>query len=218
MIGRTAAWGAIALGIGFNLPYLYLALAFEYPAILREPGPVVLAQFERGGSALVLAWWAFMLVALALAPVGIGLAVTADRLRDRPALTIIAASSAALAALAQAIGFARWVFVVPYLRALRAEGAFDLLNLYAGVGIGEHLGQLLTAWFVLAAGRLQAFDGGRWVGRLALVTGAAIAIGTGEGVALALGRSGDTFAWFTIAGFLLLAVWLIATGVAALRR
>jgi glutaminase len=45
----------------------------------------------------------------------------------------------------------------------------------------------------------------------------AIAIGTTEGIALALGQSGDLFSIFTIVGFLGLTAWLIATGVTLLR-
>jgi hypothetical protein len=42
--------------------------------------------------------------------------------------------------------------------------------------------------------------------------------GTGEGLALALGRDGAAFSTFTVAGFLGLTAWLIATGIGLLRR
>ena len=47
---------------------------------------------------------------------------------------------------------------------------------------------------------------------LGLLTALAIAAGAGEGLALALGRDGGAFSLATIAGFLGLTVWLIATG------
>ena len=57
----------------------------------------------------------------------------------------------------------------------------------------------------------------RALGLTGLVSAAAIAAGTGEGLALALGGSGDVFSLFTITGFLALSAWLAATGVACLR-
>jgi hypothetical protein len=48
-------------------------------------------------------------------------------------------------------------------------------------------------------------------------TGIAIALGTGEGLAIALGQSAEIFSYATIAGFLGLTVWLIATGIGLIR-
>ncbi len=98
-----------------------------------------------------------------------------------------------------------------------AERAFELLNAYGGVAIGEHLGQLLTAAFVLALAALQRLEGRRYLATVGFLTAALIAIGTSEGLALALGRSGELFSLTTIAGFLGLTAWLFATGITRLR-
>ena len=131
--------------------------------------------------------------------------------------------------LAQAFGLWRWVFVVPelsriYLDATTSEvarvaagQAFTVLNLYGGVAIGEHAGQLLTALFVLLLSLLQWGEGSRVPAAMGLATAGAIALGTTEGLAIALGQSGDLFGLFTILGFLGLTVWLIATAIALLR-
>jgi hypothetical protein len=50
------------------------------------------------------------------------------------------------------------------------------------------------------------------------VSAIAITAGTGEGIALALERDGGAFSIATIAGFLGLSVWLIATGLRLVRR
>ncbi len=228
---KTTAIGvsAIALAVAFNVPYAALAAMFDYPGVLRLPAGEVLALFTAGGPALVLVWYAFMLVALAFVPLAIALAITGDRLRDRPGLAIGAATIGALAGLAQAIGLSRWVFVIPPLAASHgdatalpdaaeaAERIFEVLNLYGGVAIGEHIGQMLTAGFMLAMGVMQWAEQHRRVGGLALAASALLFVGTGEGVALALSADGGLFGVATIAGFLVFSAWLAVTGALALR-
>lgn len=213
---RSVGVAAIALGICFNVPYAVLASLYDYPQILRRPASEALHRFAEGGSSIVLAWYGFMLAALALIPVALWLAVTRERIVQSPTLAIGAAIAGSLAGLAQAIGLARWVFTIPALGAhadsADAQRAFDLLNAYGGVAIGENIGQLLTAWFVAQLAVLQAREGAPWLARLAAVTALSIALGTGEGVAIALGGRGTLFSTATITGFVLLSLWLIATG------
>jgi len=223
------AISTIVFAIAFNIPYAILSMIFEYPAVLRRPAGDVLALFNAGGAPLILTWHAFAWAALLLVPLAIALGLRGDRVVKSPALAIGAAIVGSLAGLAQAIGLWRWVFVVPGLAGsyvdpttseaakLAAESTFDLINLYGGVAIGEHLGQLLTALFVVMLSLVQLREGNRVTAGIGFVTAAAIALGTGEGLAIALGQPGDLFSLFTIVGFLGLTVWLIATGVAMLR-
>ena len=225
---RWLGLATIALAVLFNVPYALLAAIFDYPAILREPARAVLARFAEGGPGLLLTWYAFALAALALVPLAVGLTITSARLALRPALAISAAIAGALAGLTQAIGLVRWVFVVPDLSRAAAssdpaivQGAittFSLINAYGGVAVGEHVGQLLTALFAGLLALLQLGDGQRRTAVLGFVTMALLAIGTGEGLMLALGQDGSLFALGTIAGFLALTAWLIATGAQLLRR
>jgi hypothetical protein len=220
---------AIALAVVFNIPYAILAATYDYPDILRRPAGEALDMFAAGGGALVLTWHGFALSALALAPMAMALSLTPGRLARQPALAVGAAIAGSLAALAQAIGLWRWVFVVPGLAKAHAdptaapearraaEQTFDLINQYGGVAIGEHLGQLLTALFVLLLGALQWGEGKRVSASIGIATAAAIALGTNEGLAIALGQSGEPFVLATIAGFLGLTVWFIATGIGLLR-
>ncbi|CAN5885668.1 hypothetical protein BH11PSE1_BH11PSE1_13770 [soil metagenome] len=228
MRGQTiTGLAAIALAVGFNIPYAALASLYAYPAILRRPAADALDLFAAGGPPLVLAWIGFMLAALAMVPLATALSITPQRLAARPALAVGAAVSGALAGLSQAIGLSRWVFAVPALAQahltgspeaqLSAEHAFDLLNAWGGVAIGEHLGQLLTAAFVLQVALLQRAERRTVAGLLGLTTTALLLTGAAEGPAIALGVSGDAFALTTIAGFLALTLWLIATGVGLLR-
>lgn len=220
---------AIALAIVFNVPFALLAATYDYPDVLRRPAGEALDMFAAGGAGLILTWHGFALSALALAPMAIALSLTPARVAARPGLAIGAAIMGALAGLAQAIGLWRWVFVIPGLARvhadpaatpdakLAAERAFDVLNQYGGVAIGEHLGQLLTALFVVMLASLQWSEHKRVSASLGFITALAIALGTGEGLAIALGQSGEAFSVATIAGFLGLTLWLIATGLGLLR-
>lgn len=217
---------AIALAVCFNIPYALLASVFEYPAILRSPASEVLARFAEGGPMLVLIWYGFVLAALALIPVSIALSVTPQRLAQRPALALGAALSGALAGILQAVGLARWVFVMPLLAnsesasptvQAASEHSFAMLNAYSGVAIGEHLGQILTAAFVVQLALLHHHEGHRGIAATGMVTALLLLLGTGEGLALALGLPAEHFSYATIAGFLGLTAWLILTGLAHLR-
>lgn len=221
--------GAIALAIVFNIPFSILAATYDYPDVLRRPAGEALDLFSAGGADLILTWHAFALSAFALAPMAIALALTPERVAAKPGLAIGAAIMGSLAGLAQAIGLWRWVFVVPGLARVHAdatsspdakvaaERAFDLLNQYGGVAIGEHLGQLFTAVFVAMLAALQWGERKRISASFGFVAALAIVIGTGEGLAIALDQSGAMFSLATIAGFLGLTVWLIATGIGLLR-
>jgi len=220
---------ALALAIVFNIPYAVLAATYDYPDVLRQPAGEALDNFAAGGGALILTWHGFALSALALTPMAMGLALTARRITQNPGLAIGAAIAGSLAGFAQAIGLWRWVFVVPGLARvhadpaassdarLAAEQTFDLINQYGGVAIGEHLGQLLTALFVVLLSVLQWGERKRISASIGVATAVSIALGTGEGLAIALGRSGEPFALATIAGFLGLTLWLIATGIGLMR-
>lgn len=225
-----AGVAAIAMAIVFNLPFSTLAVIYDYPAILRRPAGEALDKFAAGGPLLILTWYSFAVAALALVPLAIALAVSPGRLARHPGLSLGAAIAGALAGLTQAIGLMRWVFAVPALAAAHAdpaaspavqasaEAAFAVLNSYGGVAIGEHLGQLLTAMFVMLMAMLQWREGARITSGIGAVTAVAILIGTGEGLAIALGQSGEMFSMATIGGFLGLTIWFIATGGGLIRN
>lgn len=168
-----------------NAPYLYLIANFGYDDILRESPEEVLAAFAAGGDMLVFAWLAFALCALAFVIVA-GLVDDALRAQDAPLAGFVTAAGVA-SALAQAIGLSRWVFVAPILADLAAAEetrgsaivAYQVLHQFAGVAIGEHVGQTLLALWT-----------------------------AGIGWAIARGGAGAPriFGWF---GFLIAAAWIV---------
>jgi hypothetical protein len=227
---RLVGLSAIALAVVFNIPFSVLGATFDYPHVLRRPPGDVLDLFAAGGPALIVTWYGFMLCAMALAPFSAAFALTPKRIATRPVLAIGAASAGVAAALAQAIGLSRWVFVVPGLSRthldpaasadakLYAERTFEMLGQALGVGVGEHIGQLLTALFIALAAGLQWGERQPISAGIGFLAAATMMIGTGEGLVLAMGQAGDAFAMATIAGFLGMTAWLIASGVGLLRR
>ncbi len=189
----AAAVLLIAVPIAFNVAFFELGRAFDYPNILRREPDEILRRFAAGGSGLLLRWQALLVSALAMLPLVALLAVV---IGAPPALTALSIVIGASAALVQALGLVRWPFAVPELarRYVGAEGPdaaatrrtieliFATLHRLLGVGIGEHLGYLLTGlWTLLvAASVLSTAVLPSWLGVIGLPIGVALLIGTLE--------------------------------------
>jgi len=189
----VAAVLLILVPIAFNLAFFELGRAFDYPDILRRDPDEILRRFAAGGSGLVLRWEALLVSALAMMPLAILLAVV---LAAPPALTALSIVIGVGAAIVQALGLVRWPFAVPelarrYVAAAGPEGeatrrsieiTFATLHRLLGVGIGEHLGYLLTGlWTLLVAASILAtavLPG--WLGVIRVPIGVALLIGTLE--------------------------------------
>jgi uncharacterized protein DUF4386 len=183
----------IAVPIAFNVAFFELGRAFDYPNILRKEPDEVLRRFAAGGSGLLLRWHALLISALAMLPLSVLLAVA---LAAPPVLTSLAIVIGAAAALVQALGLVRWPFAVPELarRYVAADGpdadatrrsialVFATLHRLLGVGIGEHLGYLLTGlWTLLvAASILSTVVLPAWAGLVGVPIGIALLVGTFE--------------------------------------
>jgi hypothetical protein len=225
----AAAVLLIAVPIAFNLAFFELGRTFEYPNILREPADVILRRFAAGGTPLLLRWQALLVSALAMLPL---VALVAVAIPAVPALALSAAVIGSAAALVQVLGLVRWPFAVPELarRYVGAEGpdaattrqtievVFATLHRLFGVGIGEHLGYLLTGlWTLLvAASILSTSVVWAWLGWAGLPIGAALLLGSLEFVG-----SNEKAGW-PLAGtivpiaYIAWSVWLIAMGVGLL--
>jgi uncharacterized protein DUF4386 len=183
----------IAVPIAFNLAFFELGRAFDYPNILRKEPDEILRRFDAGGSGLLLRWHALLISALAMLPLAALLGVV---LAASPALTVLTVVIGVTAALVQALGLVRWPYAVPelarrYVAASGPEGeatrrtievVFATLHRLLGVGIGEHLGYLLTGlWTLLVAASIlstSVLPG--WLGIVGVPIGVALLIGTLE--------------------------------------
>lgn len=186
----------------------------------------MLAQFREGGATLILLWWSFALSALLFAPLVVLLSRSID---DADAtLLAVATTIGVLASIVQFLGLVRWPFLVPYLARSDAEPSasaarreavdvvFQAFNRYLGVGVGEHLGYLLTgAWSVLVGAALwQTAVVPTWLGDIGILVGLLLMLCSLEFV----GRfepSGWKFAGDVVPfAYIAWSLWLIATGVA----
>jgi hypothetical protein len=218
----------IVFAIAFNLPFTYLGTYFQYPAILREPVGTILTAFTAGGTGLILAWFGFMVAGLVLAPIAVGMA----KATRRPGNAAYAVASLGVAAgLAQAIGLSRWVYAVPGLAAqwnaavdpaakAAVEQLFTVLHQFAGVGVGEAIGQSLTAFWVIGVAFAQWKHPrfGAAVAILGIVAGIVLLLGLSEGLATAIPFSPGILGLAALIGFVLLSLWLVWTGLLCLFR
>lgn len=214
---RGLAVAVAALAVGFNLPFARLAVIFDYPGILRQPPEAILQAFAAGGPSLILTWYAFALAALIFIPVAMAHSLALNRTQTAAPLAIAAAVAGALAGVLQAMGLLRWVMVVPGLAAAGDVQGFALLHAFAGVAVGEHLGQLLTALHVALVAAIQRGEGARIVSALGQATAGAITLGAFEGVALSIGVDGAVFGMLAIAGYLGLTLWMLGSARHLLR-
>lgn len=231
---RLAGAGLVSLGVGLNIPFAILGATFSYPDILRLSTAEVLMRFHAGGAPLIATWYAFMAAALFFVPVTVlvhDALAPADGRRGSSWLRL--ATVAGLGAgLVQALGLIRWVFAVPVLartfadpaasEAARAAAvvAFEGLHQYAGVALGEHLGQLGTAvWATLVSVELLGHAGfARWQSWLGLGSSALIFVGLAEGFATVMPFHPGVLGLATPVGYLGFSVWMVAVGVSFLKR
>lgn len=222
----VAAILLILVPIAFNAAFFELGRAFDYPNILRKEPDEILRRFAAGGSGLVLRWQALLLSAVAMLPLVALLAVV---LGAPPALTALSIVIGSAAALVQSLGLVRWPFAVPELarRYVAADGPdaaatrrsieaiFATLHRLLGVGIGEHLGYLLTgAWTLLVAASILSTDVlPVWLAWIGIPTGVAMVIGALEFVGPKEERGWALAGTIVPIAYIAWSVWLIALGI-----
>ncbi len=222
-----AGAGLISLGIYLNIPFSILGLIFDYPQILRQPAGDILTMFDKGGLTLIAVWYAFALAAMLMIVVVV---LVHNVLRDtNENLLRIATVFGVLAGVLQVLGLIRWVFVVPSLASAYTDPAateasrstavvvFNALHQYAGVAIGEHLGQIFTAaWAALvSASMIRKL---RMLGVAGIVIATVMALGLVEGVATVVSFDPGIFGVLTPFAFIALSIWMIGLGIWMLRQ
>jgi uncharacterized protein DUF4386 len=219
----------IVVPIAFNAAFFELGRSFDYPNILRREPDEILTRFAAGGSGLILRWEALLLSALAMLPL---VALLTVALSPPSALAISSVVVGSAAALVQALGLVRWPFAVPELarRYVTAQGpdaaatrqavlvTFATLHRLLGVGIGEHLGYLLTGlWTLLASGSiLTTAVLPSWLGAIGILIGLALLVGTLEFVGPNEERGWPLAGTIVPIAYVAWSVWLIALGIGLL--
>jgi hypothetical protein len=150
----------IVVPIAFNVTFLMLGKAFEYPDILRKPTDYILPQYKAGGLSLRRLWYTFMFSTILFTPVPV--LVQQVFQPDVPWFLIVGTAIGVLAGAIQFLGLIRWPFLVTTLTDIYTQPessqstrdavvvVFEAFHRYAGVAVGEHLGYIFTSlWTVL---------------------------------------------------------------------
>lgn len=216
---RTGGFALIVGAIAFLIVFSYLAVQFNYPAVLdgaaSEVLPALLATGETGRAV----WALYSLLPLLWIPASIGAFHALRRSEGRMRLAV---SLATVSSISMVLGLMRWPsFHWELARTWAAEPAarpalnavFNATNRYLGNYIGEFLGELcVSAFFLLAASAMLERESGfpRWIAWLGIVTSAAGFIAMFRNVTGAV-------AMVSAVNNYLLPVWMIAFGVGLLR-
>src|SRR5688572_18858539 len=222
LIGILLITGAIALFIPYNI----LIIIFDYPDILRLDTAILLTRFHEGGNALIWTWFAFAITGIPLIPAYM---LIGQKLERKSSITRIATTIGVIGLIVQMIGLLRWTFVVPVLADTFVNAtdeptkaaaiiAFKTIHQFAGVILGEHLGQLFTitwtAMISIALQRLRAIP--NWVSYFAYVASGIYLLAQAELFATVM----PSFPVWNLAGFAgstLWLIWLVTVGIYFLR-
>ena len=223
---KSIGWLLIAGAAGVFIPYTVLTMIFEYPEILRQETGVILTKFNEGGSMLIWTWFAFALIGLPLVPAYIRIG---QKLENKAPLVRVATTIGVIGLIVQMIGLLRWTFVIPVLansyvhatdEATKSAAiiAFKTIHQFAGVILGEHLGQLFTIiWTVLISisfAKLKLIP--KWINILGCVSAFIYLLAQAELLATVI----PGFPVWDMAGFIgstLWLIWLILVGLRFLK-
>jgi hypothetical protein len=214
----------IIVPVAFNVTFILLQRAFEYPDILRKPTEYVLRRFQEGGSSLRRLWYVFMFSALLF--IAVPVMVQHMFQPDVPWFLVVGTTIGVLAGAVQVLGLIRWPFLVTSLaemyhqpdatEATREAVAvvFQAFHRYAGVAIGEHLGYLFTSlWTILLC---LAIIGTQfvnpWLGWLGILPALGVLTGVFEETGFKPASAINAIS------YLLWSLWLMAFGVSLLLR
>lgn len=203
----------------FSAVFGYLAVEFDYPAILEGSASDVLPRLLGGGDTMRAVWAFYALLPMLLVPAlaGSWAACPASGGRMRVAFGL-----ACIAALAMTLGLMRW----PSIHWVLAQAWMDAddtsrtalgaqfvgLNVYLGNYLGEFLGEtaLATSFALCARSYLVESSLPRWLGWGGLAFAALFLVGAFRNVSALVQPVADL-------NNALLPLWLIANGIALLQ-
>jgi hypothetical protein len=202
---------------------LWLASAFDFPDILRQPAADRFARFQANQGSIIPAYYLMGLTSI----LQIFMAVAMYHLTKQGRLVdLFALTAGVLSGVFQVIGFFRWVILIPMLASayssseISADVVFFLekfANTYLGMTVGEHLGTLFTGLWLLALGivlvKNTAFD--KKLAWLGLAAGIALIVQSYEAVA---STALSFLANISIALWALYVVWALILAIQLLRK
>jgi hypothetical protein len=149
----TIIFHVLAISIAFNI----LVVVFEFPDILRAPAAYRLTLFAENSNIVIPTYYVLALTGLTQVLLSM---LLYQSFAEKNGLVRITAVFGVLTGVFQVLGFIRWPIVVPYFAEAMNGGmsmetiAFveGMLNRYAGMAVGEHLGFLCQAVWTLLLG------------------------------------------------------------------
>lgn len=221
---RLLAWTIIVFGLVTSAAFGMLSAVFEFPDILRRPGTEVLEKYAENASVVRPTYWLLGMTGLVLIGISVELGRFLTPIAEGPARLVSGFGVAT--GIFWSLGYTRWPVAVPFLSDMyksgdaaekqRASELYGMLNRYAGMTVGEHLGFIAMGVFAiaLAIGLRRGNVGPRWFLPVGVFAGVLIAITSYEQYnpdVAALGALNGlaNTVWF---------LWMIAIGVVLLRR
>jgi hypothetical protein len=215
-------------GIYLNIPFSILSATFDYPDILRQPTTQILTAFHAGGTTLLATWYSFALAALLF----LFVVLLFHTVLRRESNVLMATVFGVLAAVLQLLGLIRWVFIVPGLAEVYADATssqatkdavivvFQAFHQYAGVALGEHLGQMFTALWILfvSAAMFKSKIFQVWQAYTGILIAVLMLLGLIEGFATIIAFDAGMFGMLPMFSFVGLSLWLIALGGTLIRK
>ncbi|GAB3641597.1 DUF4386 domain-containing protein [Spirosoma arcticum] len=200
-------------------PVSVLSMYFRFPGILREPASVTLPLFAANESVIVPAYYIFMVSGLLFLPLSYAFSAVLKP-GSSSALRRALTGTGLATAIFQALGFSRWVFIVPFLAEQYGQRPtqqpaigllYETLNRYVGMTIGEHLGFLaMGCWTILLALLLlRSRVVKQWFAALGLPIGAGLLVSTGEHFG---GPSAELYGTINFLANTGWSVWLLGIG------
>jgi hypothetical protein len=218
---RAGGLALIAGAAAFLCVFAFLAVRFDYPAILDGNAEEVLPKLRATGTTGRAVWALYGFLPLVWIPAGIG-AFHALR-PGREGSMRAGMAFAQLATVSMMLGLLRWPSIHWALAEAYARGGvseraaiaavFTGLNSYLGNYIGEFLGELsVSMFFLLSALAILARDAGlpRWMGYLGVGTAVAGLIGMFR-------NTTDVVAPIAAVNNYLLPLWMLTFGGGLLR-
>ena len=145
----------VAEAVTVTIPVIILGAKFDFPDILRQPASKAFELFQANQSSVILGYYIFLISSLIYIPLSYSLKETLFKPDLKPLLGLLTGLGITTA-IFQAIGFVRWIFVMPFLTERyfidpQSKNTitliYDFVNRYGGMSIGEHLGFLaMGSW------------------------------------------------------------------------
>lgn len=170
--------------------FFALAACFEFPDVLRQPPLRILELFRANQGVVQTTYYVFTMTGLTFILMAIAVH---EALRERSgSWGRFALIAGILAGLTQAIGFIRWVWLVPTVAGIATDPhaspasqdaalvVFESMHQFAGVSVGENLSFWFQGLWTLGLGIALLRHVDRRLGMLGILSGATFVLYTAE--------------------------------------